>query len=154
MPSSAATLAALRPLLRHNSSASFLYSSVYLALLRDGLLNCVFMWASFRVLTLCPLSVKSMQPYSDPFCNPFCSSASHYRACDLLSSSGGKRFFSSKGAALPPFNTTLPYLNLPIMGRKISKSTCNLAVVSRGWIVILTGLPTLFGLPIVLHTPS
>jgi hypothetical protein len=35
---------------------------VYLALLRDGLLNCVFMWASFRVLTLCPLSVKSMQP--------------------------------------------------------------------------------------------
>src|SRR5205807_9966266 len=67
MPSSAATLAALRPLLRHNSSASFLYSSVYLALLRDGLLNCVFMWASFRVLTLCPLSVKSMQPYFDPF---------------------------------------------------------------------------------------
>ena len=29
IPSSAATLAALRPLLRHNSSASFLYSSVY-----------------------------------------------------------------------------------------------------------------------------
>src|SRR5438128_10254557 len=26
----------------------------------------VFMWASFRVLTLSPLSVKSMQPYSDP----------------------------------------------------------------------------------------
>src|SRR5205823_4197806 len=25
------------------------------------------MWASFRVLTLSPLSVKSMQPYSDPF---------------------------------------------------------------------------------------
>src|SRR4029077_10376264 len=24
------------------------------------------MWASFRVLTLCPLSVKSMQPYFDP----------------------------------------------------------------------------------------
>src|SRR5207244_917269 len=67
MPSSAATLAALRPLLRHNSSASFLYSSVYLALLRDGLLNCVFICASFRFLTLCPLSVKSMQPYSDPF---------------------------------------------------------------------------------------
>src|SRR5437660_8031398 len=67
MPSSAATLAALRPLLRHNSSASFLYSSVYLALLQDGSLNCVFMWASFRVLTLCPLSVKSMQSYSDPF---------------------------------------------------------------------------------------
>src|SRR5947208_10253095 len=72
MPSSAATLAALRPLLRHNSSACFLYSSVYLALLRDGLLNCVFMWASFRVLTLCPLSVKSMQPYSDPFLMPDC----------------------------------------------------------------------------------
>src|SRR5205814_25681 len=30
-----------------------------------GLLNCVFMWASFRVLTLSPLSVKSMQRYSD-----------------------------------------------------------------------------------------
>jgi hypothetical protein len=43
-----------------------LYSSVYLALLRAGLLNCAFMWASFRVLTLSPLSVKSMQPYSDP----------------------------------------------------------------------------------------
>src|SRR5204862_6248222 len=41
-----------------------LYSSVYLALLRAGLVNCVFMWASFRVLTLSPLSVKSMQPYS------------------------------------------------------------------------------------------
>src|SRR6267142_1429935 len=66
MPSSAATLAALRPLLLHNSSASFLYSSVYLALLRAGLLNCVFMWASFRVLTLCPLSVKSMQSQFDP----------------------------------------------------------------------------------------
>src|SRR4029077_14686101 len=62
MPSSAATLAALRPLLRHNSSASFLYSSVYLALWRAGLLNCVFMWAPHRVLPLCPLSVKSMQP--------------------------------------------------------------------------------------------
>src|SRR5437762_10612305 len=24
-------------------------------------------WASFRVLTLSPLSVKSMQPYSDPY---------------------------------------------------------------------------------------
>ena len=31
-----------------------------------GLLNCVFMWAPHRVLTLCPLSVNSMQPYSDP----------------------------------------------------------------------------------------
>src|SRR6266404_5227634 len=65
IPSSAATFAALRPLARHNSNASFLYSSVYLALLRAGLLNCVFMWASFRVLTLSPLSVKSMQPYID-----------------------------------------------------------------------------------------
>ena len=35
---------------------------LYLALMQDGLLNCVFMWASFRVLTLSPLSVKSMQP--------------------------------------------------------------------------------------------
>src|SRR5438874_4021779 len=69
MPSSAATLAALRPLARHNSSASFLYSSVYLALLRAGLLNCVFMWASFRVLTLSPLSVKSMQRYEASFVN-------------------------------------------------------------------------------------
>jgi len=33
-------------------------------LVRAGLLNWVFMWASFRVLTLSPLSVKSMQPYS------------------------------------------------------------------------------------------
>jgi hypothetical protein len=40
--------------------------AVYLALLRAGFDNCVFMWASFRVLTLSPLSVKSMQPYSDP----------------------------------------------------------------------------------------
>jgi hypothetical protein len=40
---------------------------VYLALPRAGLLNCVFMWAYFRVLTLSPLSVKLMQPYSDPF---------------------------------------------------------------------------------------
>ena len=59
---SAATFAALRPLARHNSSASCLYSSVYLALVREGFLNCVFMWASFRVLTLSPLSVKSGQP--------------------------------------------------------------------------------------------
>ena len=35
--------------------------------LRAGFDNCVFMWASFRVLTLSPLSVKSMQPYPDPF---------------------------------------------------------------------------------------
>src|SRR5207245_7422817 len=63
IPSSAATLAALRPLARHNSNASCSYSSVYLALLRAGFDNCVFMWASFRVLTLSPLSVKSMQPY-------------------------------------------------------------------------------------------
>ncbi len=41
---------------------------MYLALLRAGFDNCVFMWASFRVLTLSPLSVKSMQPYSDPIC--------------------------------------------------------------------------------------
>ena len=53
-----------RGLARHNSNASLLYSSVFLALLRAGLLNCVFMWASFRVLSLCPLSVKSMQPQS------------------------------------------------------------------------------------------
>src|SRR5438034_11673479 len=65
-----ATMAALRPLARHNSNASCLYSSVYLALLRAGFDNCVFMWASFRVLTLSPLSVKSMQPYSDPLCSP------------------------------------------------------------------------------------
>lgn len=62
MPNSAATLAALRRLARHNCNASLLYSGVYLALLRAGLLNCVLMWASFRVLTLSPLSVKSMQP--------------------------------------------------------------------------------------------
>ena len=36
------------------------------ALQRAGLDNCVFMWAPFRVLTLCPLSINSMQPYSDP----------------------------------------------------------------------------------------
>jgi len=30
-------------------------------LLRAGFDNCVFMWASFRVLPLSPLSVKSMQ---------------------------------------------------------------------------------------------
>src|SRR5438270_1404618 len=41
--------AALRPLARHNSSASCLYSEVYLALPRAGLVNCIFMWASFRV---------------------------------------------------------------------------------------------------------
>jgi hypothetical protein len=35
---------------------------VYLALARAGFVNWVFMWASFRVLTLSPLSVKSMQP--------------------------------------------------------------------------------------------
>src|SRR5206468_2187358 len=63
MPSSAATLAALRPLLRQNWSASCLYSSVYLALLRAGLLNCVFMWALLGFLTLSPLSVKLGQPY-------------------------------------------------------------------------------------------
>ena len=67
MPSSAATLTALRALERHNSSASCLYSLVCLALVRAGLLNCVFMWASFRLLTLSPLSVKSGQPNSDPF---------------------------------------------------------------------------------------
>ena len=39
---------------------------MYLAFVRAGFDNCVFMWASFRVLTLCPLSVKSMQAYSDP----------------------------------------------------------------------------------------
>ncbi len=39
---------------------------MYLALLGAGFDNCVFMWASFPVLTLCPLSVKSMQPYADP----------------------------------------------------------------------------------------
>ena len=43
------------------------YSSVYLACLRAGLLNCVFMWVPHRVLPLSPLSVKSMQSYSDPF---------------------------------------------------------------------------------------
>src|SRR2546423_11418199 len=63
--------AALRPLARHNSSASCLYSEVYLALPRAGLVNCIFMWASFRVFTLCPLSVNSMQPYSDPYSIPF-----------------------------------------------------------------------------------
>src|SRR5881296_2551881 len=67
MPSSAATLAALRPLLRQNWSASCLYSSVYLALLRAGLLNCVFMWALLGFLTLSPLSVKLGQPYTDPY---------------------------------------------------------------------------------------
>src|SRR5437867_3012346 len=70
MPSSAATLAALRPLLRHNSSASFLYSSVYLALLRDGLLNCVFMWApsGFSPFAHCP-SIQC-NPRLTPFCYP------------------------------------------------------------------------------------
>ena len=51
------------PLARHNSNASCLYSSVYLALLRAGFaLNCDFgLWAPHRVLTLSPLSDKSMQ---------------------------------------------------------------------------------------------
>ncbi len=51
IPSSAATLTALRPLARHNSNASCSDRSVYLALLRAGFDNCVFMWACFRVLT-------------------------------------------------------------------------------------------------------
>ncbi len=43
---------------------------MYLAFARVGFDICVFMWASFRVLTLSPLSVKSMQPYTDPFFLP------------------------------------------------------------------------------------
>ena len=41
--------------------------SVYLALLRAGLLNCVFSGLPFGFLTFCPLSVNSMQPYFDPY---------------------------------------------------------------------------------------
>jgi hypothetical protein len=40
-------------------------------LLRAGFDNCVFTWASFRVLTLSPLSVKSMQPYYDLTRDPY-----------------------------------------------------------------------------------
>jgi hypothetical protein len=52
-------------------SAACLYSSVYLALLRAGLLNCVSCGLPFGFLTLSPLSVKLMQPYSDPFLRGF-----------------------------------------------------------------------------------
>jgi len=66
----AATFAALRPLARHNFSASSLYSSVYLALVREGFVNCVFMWASFRVFdplaTVCQINA----PYGHPMAAP------------------------------------------------------------------------------------
>jgi hypothetical protein len=41
----------------------------YLALLRAGLLSCVFMWLPFG-FDLSQLSVKSMQPWTDPFLPP------------------------------------------------------------------------------------
>ena len=61
IPSSAATLAALRPLTRHNQRLLFILIAVS-RLAASHFDNVSYV--GFSGFDLCPLSVKSMQPYS------------------------------------------------------------------------------------------